>query len=112
MSELNAQDEFWTSVQEETFIEDYIDSFSLENPVPSLVRNRDREMMVLAAIYCSIAQIDPIEASKSRVNTRRKFLGEWSDNNGPFTEQDVQKMRGSMRDSIGRLRERDHKDKE
>ena len=106
--ELNEQDRFWASVDKDTFIQDYVDQFSPDNPIPSLIRNRDREMMVLAALYCSIAKLDPSEASKSRVNTRRKFLGEWSDDNGPFTEDDVRKMREFMNHLMAQ--EEDEKD--
>ena len=87
---MNEQDRFWQTPRD---LSDYIAQVSADSPIPSTTRGRDCEMQALALLYCDMRDVDPKEATKSRVNIRRKFLGEWSDDQGPFTDDEVQQLR-------------------
>lgn len=94
---MNEQDTFWDQQRQgDGSLDDYISQISVDSAIPTAVRNRDSEMRVLAGIYCEISGADLDEVFKSRVNIRRKFLGEWSDDEGPFTDEEIRGMRSAV----------------
>ena len=74
-------------------LEDYVVGIRVDSPVSDTDAGRDREVQALCLRFCRISGTDEQEALESRVNTRRNFLGQWSDDNGPFTEAEVLDLR-------------------
>ena len=72
---------------------EYAETLGSDSPIASTARGRDIEMQALFTLYLIGTGGDDAEAIQSRVNTRRKFLGQWTDDSSPFTADEVQQAR-------------------
>ena len=86
--------------EEEVSPGQYVEAICVDSPVPSSTKGRDREMQMLFLVYLVARGTDQdeavAEAMQSRVNTRQKFLGRWSNDGSPFTEDEVREARDGM----------------
>ena len=90
---------FWSSVPPLDIV-DYAKNVQADSPAAESIVGRDSEIQAL----CNLAVLRTgggpevmKEVGQSRVNTRRKFFGEWSDDNGPFSVEEVKRLRSMVR---------------
>jgi exopolysaccharide biosynthesis protein len=87
-------------VPEDIDRDEVLDSLDPEGPVPDSVQERDGEMRVLFFLYLVARGVDRDQAMESamesRVATRRNFMGQWTDDDSPFTEEEMREMRRQM----------------
>ncbi len=93
-----AQDSIWTHIDQGHGVEfgAYADAVRLNSPIASTERGRDIEMQALFTLYLAVSGGDGTEAVQSRLNTRRKFLGQWSDDSTPFTDDEIREARSQL----------------
>ena len=92
-------DSFWDGVPPLDVIE-YANAIGPDSPVARSDKGRDCEVQALCELYLARTNAGPEykgEPFQSRVNTRRKFMGQWTDDNGPFTEEEVLDLRNQVR---------------
>ncbi len=86
---------FWEDVPPLDIIT-YATGVEAKSPVASSVAGRDCEVQALSQLALMRTRAEPEflnAAFQSRVNTRRKFFGEWSNDGGPFSEAEVLVLR-------------------
>ncbi|MXX99408.1 MAG: hypothetical protein F4Y67_01125 [Chloroflexi bacterium] len=91
--------EYWSSVPP-LVMGEYIEIIEANSPVAESVSGRDCEVQALCELVLvgTGAGFERLkEASISRVNTRRNFFGEWTNDNGPFTEEEVLRLREQVK---------------
>ena len=78
----------------------YVEGVEADSPVATSIVGRDCEIQALSQL-CLIGTAAEselrAEATQSRVNTRRKFFGEWTDDDGPFSEAEVLQLRQQVK---------------
>lgn len=78
----------------------YAEGVGAESPVATSIVGRDCEIQALCELYLvGTGEGSELlaEVAQSRVNTRRKFLGEWTDDGGPFSETEVLQLRQQVK---------------
>ena len=89
---------FWQSVPPMNMGE-YIKAITLDSTIAADPQARDCEVQLLAELALVGTGMDQQEAqqaaSRSRVHIRRNVLGEWSDDQGPFTDNEISTLRKS-----------------
>ena len=90
---------FWESVPPLDIV-DYVKNVKADSPVARSVKGRDCEIQALSELWLLLsgAELERFEeVGKSRATTRQKFFGEWSDDNSPFTEEEVATLRSQIK---------------
>ena len=90
---------FWQSVPPLDIV-GYARHVRADSAVAESVVGRDCEIQALCklVVLCSGGGPELMnEVGQSRVNTRRKFFGEWSDDGGPFSEAEVAHLRSIVK---------------
>ena len=90
---------FWEGVPPLDVIE-YVNAIDSESPVAKSENGKDCEVQALCELHLARTSAGleyKGEPFLSRVNTRRKFMGQWTDDNGPFTEEEVLDLRNQVR---------------
>ena len=90
---------FWDSVPPINIV-DYAKNVKADSPVAESDIGKDCEIQVLCKLAVLRTGSGPEvmkEVGQSRVNSRRKFFGEWSDDNGPFSADEVNRLRSMVK---------------
>ncbi len=90
------QSDFWQDVPPMN-MGAYIEAITLDSEIAADPRARDCEVQLLAELALVGTGMEQPEAqreaSQSRVQVRRNVLGEWSDDHGPFTDDEIKTLR-------------------
>ena len=93
-------DMFWDGVPP-LDVGEYLAGITEDSSVAKHPGGRDCEMQMLFKMCLMATGLSADEASReaqiSRVNTRRNFFGEWTDDGDPFSESEVRKARTTVK---------------
>lgn len=99
--------DFWQNVPPMNMAA-YVEAITLDSDIASDPRARDCEAQLLAELALlgtGMSQQDAQhEASQSRVHTRRNVLGQWSDDEAPFTDHEIKELRQLAWNAIEAIR--------
>ncbi len=90
---------FWNDVPPLDIIE-YANNVEAESSVADATTARDCEIQALCKLHLIRTGAEPEmmkETVQSRVNTRRLFFGEWTNDGGPFSEEEVLNLRSQVK---------------
>ena len=81
-------------------ISEYVNNIDAESPVGESITARDCEVQALCMLYLALTETEAEkmeEALQSRVNMRRNCFAEWTDDDGPFSEEEVRNLRSQVK---------------